>query len=75
MSKKITQRQRVLQYIKEHGSITRMKAAQMIGCFELASRIGELEAEGYKFKRSIVKSLNRYGDKIHYMKYELDEEE
>ena len=69
--KKITQRQRVLDYVKKHRSITRREAAIEIGCFELASRIGELEAEGHKFERERVTTKNRYGDKIPITRYTL----
>ena len=55
---RITQKDRVLQYIKKHGSITRLKAANDIGCFELASRIGELEDDGFKFVRTRRKGNN-----------------
>lgn len=68
---KVTQRDRVLQYIKNFGSITRLQAANDLGCFELASRIGELEDMGYKFERTTMKSKNRYGDKVHFTKYTL----
>jgi hypothetical protein len=70
---KVTQRQRVLQYCKEHKNITRLKAATEIGCFELASRILELEAEGHKFDRKMAKGKNRYGDTVRWMVYTLVE--
>lgn len=68
---KVTQKDRVLQYIKENGSITRLGAAEFLGCFELSSRIGELEAQGYKFNRETVRSVNRYGAKVRFTKYTL----
>ena len=68
---KITQRERVLNYITAYGSITRLDAANAIGCFELASRIGELESEGHRFNRQTECSRNRYGDKVHYTRYTL----
>lgn len=71
--KKVTQRDRVLQFIKEYGFITRLLAATQVGCYELSSRIGELEADGYKFSRTTKTNLNRYGDKIHYTEYRLVE--
>lgn len=68
---KTTQKQRVLQYLKEFGSITRLQAATDLGCFELSSRIGELETEGNKIKHERITVLNRYGDKCSVAKYTL----
>lgn len=69
----VTQRERVLMYIQDFGCITRRMAAMDLGCYELSSRIGELEAEGYKFKKTRCSGKNRYGDKIHWVRYELEE--
>ena len=50
MGKKATQRDRVLQYIREHGFITSYKAYTDIGCTQLATRISELKARGFSFR-------------------------
>ena len=68
---RVTQRERVLQFIKDTGSITRASAAAELGCHELASRIGELEKEGYQFLRVKEKGENRYGDKVRWVRYSL----
>lgn len=47
-----TQAQDVLEYIQEHGSITRLEALRECGVFELAARISELEGQGIKFDKS-----------------------
>lgn len=70
--KPVPQRYRVLQYIAEMGSITRLSAANHVGCFELASRIGELEAEGCVFLRYRNVTKNRYGDTVRFMRYQID---
>jgi hypothetical protein len=70
---KVTQKDRVLQYLKDEGSITRLQAATELGCFELSSRIGELEAQGIKVKHERITVLNRYGDKCSVAKYTLEE--
>lgn len=71
MAKKITQRDRVIQFMREHGSITAYKAFTEIGCTQLSARICELEAEGYVFDKELIKTKNRYGDNTHYYKYRL----
>lgn len=39
MAKKITQRDRVLQYMKENNGITAYEAVTEVGCTQLAARI------------------------------------
>ena len=71
MAKKITQRDRVLQYIMEHGHITSYKAYRDIGCTQLATRISELKDRGFSFRKERVKTVNMYGDPTHYDMYIL----
>lgn len=73
--KRITQRDRVLQYLKDNAFITSYDAFKKIGCTQLATRISELKDRGYKFRKERVKTQNMYGDKTHYDKYYLVEEE
>lgn len=68
---KITQRDRVLQYIREFGSITSWQAYAELGCTQLATRISELKQRGYEFEKKRVNGKNRYGDKTHYDEYRL----
>lgn len=64
-----TQHSRIKKYIEDFGSITPMQAFSDLGITKLATRIGEMERKGYKVKREIIESLNRYGEPTHYMKY------
>lgn len=73
-TKRITQRDRVLQYIQEHGSITAYDAFAYIGCTQVATRIKELKGMGYKFRKERVFKKNKYGDPTHYDKYFLVED-
>ena len=68
---KVTQRDRVLQYIKEFGSITSWQAYAELGCTQLATRISELKERGYEFTKKRISTQNRYGDKTHYDEYRL----
>lgn len=68
---RMTQRDRVIQYIKDFGSITRAEASNELGIVELAARICELERMGYKFEKKTVYRENRYGEMIHFTKYTL----
>jgi ribosomal protein S8 len=69
MEKKITQRDRVLQYMRENNGITAYEAVVEVGCTQLSARICELQREGYMFSTELIKNTNRYGDKCHYLKY------
>jgi hypothetical protein len=68
---KTTQRDRVLQYIREHNYITSYQAYTEIGCTQLATRISELKDRGYRFTKERIKTKNRYGDATHFDKYML----
>ena len=71
MAGKMTQRDRILQYIDEKGSITALEAIREIGCTQLSARLCELEQRGYKFAKVTEKSKNRYGDSVHYKRYSI----
>jgi len=64
----MTQRQRVLEIIQREGSITRASAAQHY-IFELSSRIGELEKEGWRFKRTPLKGKRYDGSRWRVIRY------
>lgn len=72
MAKK-SQKQRVLDYVNEFGSITRRDGFVDLGIVELPARICELEAMGYRFDRKQETSKNRYGESVCYTRYSLAE--
>lgn len=74
MAKRITQRDRVLQYIQDFGSISSWDAYKDLGITQLATRIFELKERGYSFKTERINTKNRYGDSSHYSKYTLIED-
>lgn len=67
----MTQRERLIRYLKDFGSITRAEGFIELGIVEMSSRIHELESMGYKFERETVFSKNRYGEPTHFTKYSL----
>lgn len=71
----MTQGERIVAYIKEFGSISPMEAFNALGITKLATRVGELSREGVKFKKHMIESQNRYGDKVRFMRYWLAEGE
>ena len=67
-----TQNERILQYMKDFGSITQLEAQRDIGCMRLASRISDLKRQGYPIisETEIVK--NRYGEKSRISRYRME---
>ena len=68
---KINQRQRIINYIREFGSITSLDAYKDLGITQLATRIKELKDLGYKFETKWENSKNRYGERVDYKRYYL----
>ena len=65
----MTQCEKIVEYIKENGSITTMEAFNELGITRLASRIHDLQREGFDIEREVIRGKNRYGESIHYMRY------
>ena len=72
---KPTQAQRVLDYIREFGSITQLEALQYIGVMRLASRVSELKKAGHKIIGKTVAVTNRWEETCHVKQYSLEEGE
>lgn len=71
--KKKTQCDRILDYFHDFGSITQLEALHDLGCMRLSARIGDLKKQGYKFITKPEKDKNRYGEKISYSRYFLEQ--
>lgn len=69
----MTQREAILQYIEDFGSITPMQAFGDLGITKLATRISEMRKDGIDFKIEMVRSKNRYGKTVHYARYSFVE--
>ena len=64
-----TQEQRVLNYIRENGSITQLEALNELGVMRLASRISSLRKQGFNIVGESVTVQNRFNEKCHIKKY------
>lgn len=69
----MTQNDRVLQYIREFGSITQLEALQDLGVMRLASRVSDLRRQGVKIVSKTEAVKNRYGEVCHIKRYSLGE--
>ena len=73
MGQKVTQKEMILKYLQDFGSISSWDAYADLGITQLGARIFELKEKGYIFKKERVKKLNRYGKEIAFDKYSLAE--
>jgi hypothetical protein len=71
---KLTQRQAILKYIEDFGSITPMQAYGDLGITKLATRISEMRADGMEFRIEMVNDKNRYGKPTRYARYSFPKE-
>lgn len=72
---KVNQRQRIIDYINQFGSITSKDAYDDLGITQLATRIKELKEQGYRFETKWESSKNRYGEKVDFKRYYLEKEQ
>jgi hypothetical protein len=70
----MTQKELVIQYITDFGSITPMEAFGDLGITKLATRISEMRKEGMEFRIDMVKGKNRYGKPVRYARYSFPKE-
>lgn len=68
---KITQKDRILEYIRNFGSISSFEAYANLGITQLGARIDQLKKEGYEFKTEWESNTNRFGEKTDYKRYYL----
>lgn len=68
------QRQRILEYLKEHGSITQREASDKLGADRLSARICELQKMGHPIKTDLIAVKDRFGDTGRIARYTLEKE-
>lgn len=73
VNSKPTQEQRILDYIREFGSITQLDALRDLGVMRLASRISSLRKQGHNIISETEPVKNRYGEKCHIKRYSLED--
>jgi len=67
----MSQKDRIMRYLGENGTITPLEALEELGVYRLASRISELRDTGHRIETHLIDRTNRYGDKIRFAKYVL----
>lgn len=69
------QKQMVLDYIREFGSITPVDAFKDLGITRLAAVVCRLRREGHDIHKEREHALNRYGQKVRYARYSFGKDE
>lgn len=65
----VSQKQMVLDYIREFGSITPIDAFRDLGVTRLATKVFELKKEGHDIDKVIETGKNRFGNRTRYARY------
>lgn len=68
---KTSQKERILNYIQEFGSISSWEAYADLGITQLGARIDQLKKEGYEFTTEWETKKNRYGENTMFKRYRL----
>lgn len=69
-----TQADRVIDYMKQFGSISSLEAFSDLGVTRLSARIWEIRHDrGYKIKAVTETTKNRFGEKVKYFRYSIIE--
>ena len=68
---KMTQCERILRHLNDHGSITSLEAMSEYGIMRLASRINDLKVMGYPITSERMTGKNRYNETTSYSIYRL----
>lgn len=68
---KVTQKERVLRWLKSGKPISTLAAYDNWGVSRLPDRIRDLRLDGHKIDASMIDVVNRYGDKCRVARYVL----
>ena len=69
-----TQREQIVNYMKEYGSITRLESSLELFIFEMPARICELQKLGWVFKKTREKRTNANGITKSFTRYSIIKE-
>jgi hypothetical protein len=70
-TKKTTQRQRLLDWFNNEGSISSFEAYRELGVTQLGTRIWEMKQEGFDIVTEWEHGTNRYGEPVKWKRYSL----
>ena len=71
----MTQKEAIIKYLDDFGSISSMEAFADLGITRLAARISDLKKDGLRFNVRTIKSVNRYGKAVYFARYSREASE
>lgn len=71
----VSQKQMVLDYIREFGSITPLDAFRDLGITRLSAIVFRLRADGHDIDKAIESGKNRFGNRTRYARYSFGKDE
>lgn len=69
----VSQCNKIINYMNQHGSITQVEAANVIGCYRLSARIFDLKERGYSIKKIMCVKKNDEGNTVQFAKYMFED--
>lgn len=66
---RVTQKDKVLAYMQQYGSITPLDAMREFSCMRLGARIADLKADGYDIRTEFRAGKNKFGEATHWASY------
>lgn len=61
----------VIEFIRDHGSITTKQAMEELGCYRLSGRIYDIKAIGIEVEREMVTVQDRHGNDRRVARYSI----
>lgn len=68
---KRTQRARIVMWFETHDTLNSQEASFHLGIARLTARISELRDFGFIIESNRVNTLNKWGEKTHYVDYKI----
>ena len=69
---KLSQCDKIIRHLQDHGSITTLEAINEYGILRLASRVNDLKRRGYNIVGETKTGRNRYNEKTSFKVYRLE---
>jgi hypothetical protein len=70
----MNQQERILDYLQQGNTLSRLDSWQALGIIETPARISELRSKGYKIKTTMKTVKNRYGEKVSIAEWRMFDE-
>lgn len=67
----MTQKDKVLQHLQEHGSITPLEALKEYDCMRLGARIYDLKRAGHRITTERETAINNRGERVAFARYRM----